>query len=250
MGFLQEKFMPVWNPWHGCHKISAGCRHCYVFREDAGRGVAAPTTLVRKTSSFKLPVRRDRSGNWKYPADTHFWLCFTSDLFVEDADGWRDDIWAIIRYRSDCHFTFFTKRIDRMRSCLPEDWGDGWENVTVGCTVENQDRADYRLPIFLSLPIRHRIIIAAPLLGPLDIARWLDPSRIELVSAGGESGKYARALDFEWVKNLRDQCLATDVEFTFHQTGSYLIKDGRTYHIPRPHQHSQAARAFPPSDTE
>lgn len=241
--------MPVWNPWHGCHKISAGCGQCYVFREDAARGVTTPTTTVRRTSSFRLPLRRDRKGYWKFPSGTHFWLCFTSDMLIEEADEWRPEIWDIIRQRPDCHFTFFTKRIDRMKSCLPHDWGDeGWANVRVGCTVENQDRADFRLPRFLSIPIRHRIIIAAPLLGPLDLTRWLDPALIKEVSVGGESGKYARPLDFEWVKNIRRQCHAADIVFSFHQTGSYLIKDGRTYHIPRTHQHSQAEKAFRPKD--
>lgn len=236
--------MPVWNPWHGCHKISAGCGQCYVFREDAARGVEVPTTTVRKTSSFRLPLRRDRKGNIKFPSGTHFWLCFTSDFFIEEADKWRDEIWNIIRQRSDCTFSFFTKRIDRMESCLPDDWENGWENVRIGCTVENQDRADLRLPVFLKLPIRHRIIVAAPLLGDLNIEQWLDPKLIEEVSAGGESGKYARPLDFEWVKHLRLQCRTANVDFSFHQTGSYLIKDGRQYHIPREYQHSQAAKAF------
>lgn len=236
--------MPVWNPWHGCHKISAGCGHCYVFREDVARGVITPTNQVRKTSSFNLPLRRDRQRNWKFPAGTHFWLCFTSDLFIEEADEWREDIWNIIRLRPDCHFTFFTKRIDRMADCLPYDWGDGWDNITVGCTVENQDRADHRLPIFLDIPIRHRIIVAAPLLGAINISQWLNPSQIEEVSVGGESGKYARPLDFDWVKDLRNQCKEANVGFSFHQTGSKLIMNGRTYHIPREYQHSQAFKAF------
>lgn len=236
--------MPIWNPWHGCHKISAGCGQCYVFREDAARSVVTPTTTVRKTAAFRLPVRRTRKGDWKFPAGTHFWLCFTSDLFIEEADEWRADIWDIIRQRNDCHFTFFTKRIDRMQACLPADWGAGWDNVTVGCTVENQDRADYRLPILFSIPMRHRYIVAAPMLGPLDVLKWLNPDLVEGVSVGGESGKYAHPLDFEWVKNVREQCIEAAVPFMFHQTGSYLIKDGRTYHIPRQHQHSQAAKAF------
>lgn len=241
--------MPVWNPWHGCHKISAGCAHCYVFRQDAAMGVVTPTNEVRKTASFNLPVRRDRKKNWKFPAGTHFWLCFTSDLFIESADEWRDEIWEIIRLRSDCHFTFFTKRIDRMARCTPSDWGQGWENVTVGCTVENQDRADYRLPIFFETPIRHRYIVAAPLLEDINLSRWLDPLQIEGVSVGGESGKYARPLDFEWVKSIREQCIDSLIPFSFHQTGSYLIKDGRKFHIPREHQHSQANKAFPTQES-
>lgn len=235
--------MPTWNPWHGCHKISAGCKHCYVYREDAAFGASLPSSEVRRTSSFSLPVRRDRYKNWKFPSGTEFALCFTSDFLIEEADAWRDEIWDIIRMRSDCRFFFFTKRIDRFASCLPDDWGDGYDNVAVGCTVENQDRADYRMPIFLSAPIRHRLVIAAPMLGRIDLRPYLDPAKIEQVSLGGESGKYARPLDFDWVLDLHRQCREAHVPFYFHQTGTYLIKDGRQYHIPRPLQHSQAKKA-------
>lgn len=233
----------MWNPWHGCHKISAGCKHCYVYREDAAFGNPLPSDEVRQTSSFNLPLRRDRKKNWKFPAGTEFALCFTSDFLLEEADQWRYAIWDIIRFRSDCSFFFFTKRIERLEKCLPFDWDEGYDNVAIGCTVENQDRADYRLPIFLSLPIKHRLIIAAPLLERLSLAPYLNPALIEEVSVGGESGKYARPLDYDWVLDLHSQCKAAHVPFTFHQTGTYLIKDGRTYHIPRIHQHSQAKKA-------
>lgn len=235
--------MPMWNPWHGCHKISAGCKHCYVYREDAAYGSVTPSNEVRLTSSFHLPLKRDRKRNWKFPAGTEFALCFTSDFLLEEADKWRDEIWEIIRQRDDCRFFFFTKRIERLAQCLPEDWGEGYEHVAVGCTVENQDRADYRMPIFLSLPIRHRLVIVAPMLERIDLSRYLDPDLIEDVSVGGESGKYARALDYEWVLDMHRQCMDTRVPFSFHQTGSYLIKDGRRYHIPRPLQHTQAKKA-------
>ncbi|MCH5234614.1 MAG: DUF5131 family protein [Muribaculaceae bacterium] len=235
--------MIMWNPWHGCHKISAGCKHCYVFREDAAFGTEIPTNEVRKTSSFNLPLKRDRKKNWKFPSGTEFPLCFTSDLLIEEADKWRSEIWDIIRKRQDCSFYFFTKRIDRLEKCLPEDWGDGWDHVTIGCTVENQERTDYRLPIFLSLPIKHRLIIVAPMIQQIEMISYLDPDLIESVSAGGESGKYARTLDFNWILNLRDQCISARVPFNFHQTGSYILKDGRLFHIPRKLQHSQAHKA-------
>ena len=235
--------MPIWNPWHGCHKISAGCRHCYVFREDAAYGTLIPTNEIRKTSTFDLPLRKDRKKNLKYPSGTEFALCFTSDFLIEEADEWRDDIWDIIRQRQDCSFYFFTKRIDRLKDCLPPDWGDGYDHVAIGCTVENQDRADHRLPLFLSLPIKHRLVIVAPMIGQIDIKKYLDHSLIESVSAGGESGKYARPLDFNWILNLREQCFESKIPFNFHQTGSYILKDGKKYHIPRPLQHSQARKA-------
>lgn len=233
----------MWNPWHGCHKISAGCRHCYVYREDAAFGTPQPSSEVRKTASFSLPLKRDRKKNWKYPSGTEFALCFTSDFLIEEADEWRKDIWDIIRIRQDCTFVFFTKRIERLAQCLPDDWGNGYEHVAIGCTIENQDRADHRLPIFLSLPIRHRLVIVAPMLEQINLHRYLDPRVIEVVSVGGESGKYARPLDYEWVLDMHEQCMNSHVPFHFHQTGSYLIKDGRQYNIPRRLQHTQANKA-------
>ncbi|MDE7414101.1 MAG: phage Gp37/Gp68 family protein [Muribaculaceae bacterium] len=235
--------MPMWNPWHGCHKISAGCKNCYVYREDYAFGSKRPTKEVRKTGSFRLPLKKDRRKNYKFPSGTEFALCFTSDFLIKEADEWRPEIWDIIRERKDCTYFFFTKRIDRLEECLPDDWGEGFENVGIGCTVENQERADFRLPIFLSLPIRHRIIVAAPLLEKIEITRYLDSKLIEEVSVGGESGKYARCLDFDWVLSLRDQSEAAGISFNFHQTGSYLIKDGRRFYIPRPLQHEQAKKA-------
>lgn len=235
--------MLMWNPWHGCHKVSAGCKHCYVYREDAAFGVAVASSEVRKTASFNLPLRRDRHKNWKFPTATSFALCFTSDFLIEEADEWREEIWDIIRQRDDCTFFFFTKRIERFAECLPPDWNDGWGHVAVGCTVENQDRADFRMPLFLSLPIRHRLVIAAPMLEQIDLSEYLDPERIEQVSVGGESGKYARPLHYSWVLDLHRQCMEAGVPFDFHQTGSYLIKDGREYCIPRHLQHQQAKKA-------
>ncbi len=235
--------MPMWNPWHGCHKISPGCKNCYVFREDAARGVASNAENIRKTLAYKLPLRKDRHRKLKYPPETEFALCFTSDFLIEEADKWREDIWNIIRTRNDCRYYFFTKRINRLSQCLPEDWDELSKIVAVGCTVENQKMAEIRMPEFLVLPIKHRIVVAAPMIGKLDLRQWLTPEEIEMVSVGGESGKYSRPLEFNWVKELHRQCQDASVPFNFHQTGSYLIKDGRHYHIPRNLQHIQASKA-------
>ena len=71
---------------------------------------------------------------------------------------------------------------------------------------------------------------------------WLD-QRIEEVSVSGESGPYARVCDYEWILDLRQQCLEKDVPFRFHQTGAKLLKDGRLYRIRRPFQIAQACKA-------
>ena len=231
-----------WNPWHGCTKISPGCKYCYVYRQDEMYGSTLASSLCRKTGAFALPMKRRRDGSYKIPPGKIVFTCFTSDFLLEDADPWRPDCWRMMRQRSDCWFYFFTKRIHRLADCLPPDWGEGYDNVLIGCTVENQDRANYRLPIFLDLPIKHRSIIASPLLERLDLRPYLD-DRIEEVATGGESGVEARPCDYDWILDLRRQCVEKDIPFRFHQTGAYFIKDGRMYRVRRRHQLSQARKA-------
>lgn len=230
-----------WNPWHGCRKLSEGCRHCYVYRMDA-QSERDPSEVRRNSSAFRLPIAKNRRGEYKYPSGTTFFTCFTSDFFLEEADEWRREAWQMMRARSDCAFFIVTKRIDRFEKCIPDDWGDGYENVTVAVTAENQKMADYRLPIYLTLPIRHKAIICEPLLEPIDLSRYLG-SGIGAVSVGGESGFDARPCHYDWVLGIRAQCVQANVSFDYHQTGAKLIKDGKLYRIPKERQHEQAARA-------
>lgn len=231
-----------WNPWHGCTKVSEGCRYCYVYRQDEMYGSAISSSLCRKTGNFNLPIKRKRDKSYKIPPNKVVFTCFTSDFLLEDADQWRDECWQMIKERSDCYFCFFTKRIDRLEKCLPADWGEGYDNVIIGCTVENQDRADYRLPIFNALPIKHKSIMVAPILSAIDLSEYLN-EEIEEVAVGGESGIDARPCDYNWVLDIRQQCIDKDVPFRFHQTGARLIKDGRMYRIKRKYQLSQANKA-------
>lgn len=231
-----------WNPWHGCTKISPGCKYCYVYRQDEMFAAGISSSEVRKTAGFSLPLKRKRDKSYKIPSGMVVFTCFTSDFLVEGADEWRAEAWAMIRERADLMFFFFTKRIERFAECMPADWGEGYDNVIIGCTVENQEMADRRLPVFMSLPIKHRAIIVAPMLEKVDLMPWLDRS-IEEVSVSGESGVYARVCDYEWVLALRKQCIEKDVAFRFHQTGANLLKDGKLYRIRRPFQISQAFKA-------
>lgn len=231
-----------WNPWHGCTKISPGCKYCYVYRQDEMYGCETASSECRKTGNFNLPMKRRRDKSWKVPGGKIVFTCFTSDFLLCDADGWRPECWRMMQQRSDLWFYFFTKRIDRFMDCVPDDWGDGYENVLVGCTVENQQMADYRLPIFKALPIKHKSIIVAPLIGPVDLSGYLDET-IEEVSVGGESGLYARECDYDWILSIREQCVKLGIPFRFHQTGARFVKDGRMYRVPRRFQLSQAHKA-------
>lgn len=231
--------MAMWNPWRGCHRYSEGCKYCYIHKGDFKRGV--DTNSIVKTDNFYAPAARNKSGAYKIKSGQTVYLCFSSDFLLPEADCWREACWQMIRARPDLHFIFLTKRIERFMDCAPADWADGYDNVTVGCTVENQDRADYRLSIFKELPIKHKNIICQPLLEQVDLAPYLEG--VELVVVGGESDRNARPLDYGWVLAIREQCMARHVHFEFRQCGTHFIKDGRTYTLAVRDLCSQARKA-------
>ena len=231
--------MAMWNPWRGCHRHSIGCQFCYIHKGDAKRGV--DTNAIVKSEKFFAPVEQKKNGDYKVKPGQMVYLCFSTDFLLEDADPWRPACWEIIRQRCDLHFLFLTKRIERFARCIPPDWGEGYDNVTVGCTVENQEMADFRLPIFQSLPIRHKNIICQPLIGPMDISKYL--TDIELVVVGGESDRNARILDYAWVLNIREQCMTQSVPFQFRQCGTHFVKDGKQYTLATKDLCSQARKA-------
>ena len=235
--------LTLWNPWHGCIKYSEGCQNCYVYRIDrlAGR----QSDRVHRNTDFDTPVKRTRNGDYKVKSGDTVYTCLSSDFFLEAADVWRGEAWNIIAARPDVNFVIITKRILRFYEQLPEDWGNGYENVTVACTCENQIRADERLPFFLELPIKHKTIICEPLLERVELLPYLESGCIGAVIAGGESGDFdkARPCDFDWILGIRDACIMTGTSFTFKQTGSNFVKNGKLYQIERKHQHIQAKRA-------
>lgn len=235
--------MALWNPWRGCHRKSEGCKYCYIHKGDKKRGV--DTNLVVKTKQFDLPIQKyqrgEHQGEYKIKANEVVYVCFSSDFLIEEADDWRRECWQMIKQRSDLHFVFLTKRIERFIECIPDDWNEGYENVTVGCSVENQQQADYRLAIFNRLPIQHKYIICQPLLEAIHLENYL--ANVELVVAGGESDYYARPLNYDWVLSIRNQCIQHHVSFQFRQCGTHFIKDGKVYHLNKNVLFSQAKKA-------
>ena len=203
--------MAFWNPWRGCHRYSEGCRFCYIHKGDSKRGV--DTNNVVKTDRFYAPIEKNKKGEYKMKSGQTVYVCFSSDFLIEDADPWRNECWEMIRERQDLMFLFLTKRIERFSDCVPKDWGNGYENVIVGCTVENQEMADLRLSIFDKAPIVHKNIICQPLIEKINIEPYLEG--IELVVVGGESDKNARPLDYKWVLYLREQCQKHQTNFYF-----------------------------------
>lgn len=232
----------IWNPWHGCRKYSEGCDNCYMFFLDKERE-RDDSKIYKVKTNFNLPLKKDRQGNYKIKSGDHLRVCMTSDFFLEEADEWRNDIWDMIRIRSDVHFWLLTKRANRIKDCLPWDWLDGWENVSLNVTVENQMRADERIPILLNIPAKHKGVMVAPFIGKVDLEKYLASGQIESVLADGENYEGVRPLYYDWVKMLYEQCIAFNVPFSFYGTGNVFIKDNREYHICKAYQRVQALRS-------
>ncbi len=210
-----------WEPWTGCYQISDGCTHCYFYGPHAKR---FGQNIIQKTDKFDWPIRTNTKGEYNIKGNKILATCFATDFFLPEADEWRKEAWSMIRQRADIDFLILTKRIDRFPISLPSDWGEGYDNVNIGCTVENQSLADYRLPLFLSYPIKRRFIACSPLLESIDLSAYLHG--IEHVTVSGESGRDARECDYDWVLDIREQCVKANVTFWFKGTGTFFKRDG------------------------
>lgn len=232
-----------WNPWHGCHKCSPGCLNCFVYYLDKKYNKDTNIVTISKTN-FDLPLKNDRQGNFKIASQTEVATCFTSDFFIQEADKWRDDAWNIIKQRQDVHFLICTKRIERFALCIPDDWHDGYDNVIIAVTCENQEKANERLPILLDIKAKHKYIFVSPILEDVDLDQFLSTGQIERVCVGGESYENARLCDFSWVKHIKKTCDQYHVLFDFHQTGSHFKVNDHIYHVKHYNEYRQAKRAM------
>jgi protein gp37 len=157
-----------------------------------------------------------------------------ADVFENRAelDPLRARLWQLIADTPALDWLLLTKRPDRASKAVP--WGDKWPaNVWIGATAENQKWAEKRIPMLLALPATVRFLSCEPLLGQLDISRWLTGARrVDWVIAGGESGHKARPMNPSWTRSLRDQCSLAGVPFHFKQWGHWrpdYANAGRTW---------------------
>lgn len=230
----------IWNPWHGCKKISEGCKNCYMYALDKKYDNSGEY-IYKVKNNFDYPLHKDRKGNYKIKSGELIRVCMTSDFFLEEADVWRNDAWEIIRKRQDVKFFLLTKRPERVKKCLPDWWNEGLENVFFNVTCENQKRADERIPILFSLPFKHKGIMVAPFIGEVKLEKYLKDGIIEQVIVGGENYNGARPLYYEWVEKLSNECKKYSVTFSFIETGNIFIKDKKIYKIKSKEIQSQIA---------
>ncbi len=217
----------TWNPWHGCTKVSPGCKHCYMYREKKQYG-QDPSAVVRSKTKFTDPLK------WK--ESKRIFTCSWSDFFHERADEWRPEAWDIIRRTPQHTYLILTKRPERIREQLPPLWGfKGWPNVWLGVSVETKEYL-WRATLLKNVPVAVRFLSLEPLLGRIKLGPWLDG--IGWVIVGGESGPKARPMLDWWAAELRDECVAAGVPFFLKQLGGasdkrggdQAILDGRRWH--------------------
>src|SRR6186997_748421 len=118
------------NPFMGCEKVSEGCKNCYMYRLLSSWGL--DPSIVRKVSD---KTNLDKLKRLTEPS--LIFTCSLSDFFIDKADQWRDKAWDMIRAYPQHVWQILTKRPERIMQCLPNDWGDGWDNVCLGVSIES-----------------------------------------------------------------------------------------------------------------
>lgn len=255
----------TWNPITGCSVTSPGCTNCYAMHLAGTRLAHHPSRagLTHEvngnhvwTGATRFNVQwLDQPLRWRKPR--RIFVCAHGDLFHEAVpDEWIDRVFAVMALAPQHTFQVLTKRAGRMREYLthprlPRVIDLPLPNVWLGVSVEDQVRANERIPHLLATPAAVRWISAEPLLGPIDLTAidlpggWSEVfplgqeilgrphvddegnpmTRLDWVVVGGESGHDARPMYPDWARSLRDQCAAAAVPFFFKQWGEWVPGD-------------------------
>lgn len=260
----------TWNPTAGCSIVSPGCTNCYAMKvayrlqhnpdpNVAGKYAGLTTkvngrpvwtgTVRLWPPALDMPLKRKRA--------TTYFVDSQSDLFHENLpDADIDRVFAVMARCPQHTFQILTKRAERMRAYFADArarqaaWREhagpdvvaarGWPlpNVWLGVSVDDQPRADERIPVLLETPAVVRFLSCEPLLGPVDLTRVgraarnvlggnpAAGARVDWVIAGGESGPEARPMHPSWPRELRDQCVANDAAFFLKQWGAWAPATG------------------------
>ena len=252
----------TFNPWWGCARVSPGCQHCYAeaLAKRYGHDVWGKSSDRRffGEKHWNEPLRWNAKAEQEGVRRRVF-CASMADVFEdrEDLIEERLRLWSLIEATPALDWLLLTKRPENVVGLLsPIRWDrDGWpDNVWLGVTVEDQERADERIPLLLQIPARVRFLSCEPLLGPVELRdEWLVPRAIvcgdrpagpesasainavlraagerlgggyvDWVIAGGESGPGARPMDPAWARSLRNQCTAAGVPYLFKQWGAWL----------------------------
>jgi len=259
----------TWSPWWGCAKVSPACTHCYAeaIADRFRRGEKLWRGTRTRTKDWTTPARVDRKAG-REGRRARLFVASMADVFEDhpDVTEWRARALDMLAGLRHTDVLLLTKRPENVLRMVPRWWHDpaalvpcdfdvpynrGWpRHVWLGTTVEDQQRADERIPHLLRVPAAVRFLSVEPMLGPVDLKSIALPpcsstckpgpldafsgidwcscgygmggrvGGVSWVIAGGESGAGARPTDAAWVRALRDQCVEAGVPFFLKQLRS------------------------------
>lgn len=218
----------TWNPTLGCTRVDHRCDKCYAIRvagrqmSPAHRGLTKirPKTASRPGIDWSgrvtlHPERLEDPTKWKKPQ--RVFVDSMSDLFHEHVPfEYVDRVFEVMERCPQHTFIILTKRAERMREYSRRD--DPLPNVQLGVSVSGQDTADADLPVLLETDAFVRLVSIEPLLGPVDLRRYV--GALDWVIVGGESGSGARSCDVAWIRAIVGQCRTAEVACFVKQLGS------------------------------
>ena len=224
----------TFNPWRGCTKVSPGCAQCYAetmsHRNPSVLGEWGPNgkRVVAADSYWRQPIKWNRAA-MDADEQRRVFCASLADIW-EDRDeliGPRNRLFETMAQTDYLDWLLLTKRPENIlrlwpKAFLPADH-EAWDGrIWLGTSVEDQERADERIPELLATPAAVRFLSVEPLLGPVDFARVSGaPGRgIDWVIVGGESGPDARPCDIQWISSIVLQCKAAGTSVFVKQLGS------------------------------
>ena len=223
----------TFNPWWGCARVSPGCENCYA--ETWAKRVGAKIWGTAAERRFFTDKHWREPLKWNHEAEVEdvrrrVFCASMADVFEgrADLDAARSRLWELIGATKHLDWLLLTKRPENIKRMAP--WARWPTNVWIGTTVEDQKRAELRLPYLLEVPATKRFLSCEPLIAPVNLDPWLSTKSgfsftIDWVIAGGESGAHARPMLPSWARTLRDQCKQAGVPFHFKQWGHWAPVD-------------------------
>ena len=219
-----------WNPVTGCSKVSKGCDNCYAETiSERYRGTPA------YPNGFDITLRPHKLNDpvgWK---SSMIFVNSMSDLFHKNIpDDYLISIWNTMIRANHHTYQVLTKRPHRMLHKINELELSLEPHIWLGTSIESQKFVDNRLSPLTEIPCAVHFISAEPLLGPLDLTNWID--KLDWVIVGGESGNGRRAMNYDWARSIRDQCLTASTAFFYKQgndrkSGMDNVLDGRKWEM-------------------
>lgn len=217
----------TFNVAWGCVKVSPGCDACYAdtLSSKYGHNVWGKDAPRRTFDEehWSKPLQWDAKAAREGKRHRVFCSSMCDVFEAHDViDRERERLWSLIRQTPCLDWQLLTKRAGRIAGNLPADWGEGYPNVWLGVSIENNDYV-WRADALRKVPATVRFVSYEPALGALD---KLDLAGIDWLIFGGESGKGYRPMDVQWARDVRRRCAESGTAFFFKQSAAIRTEMG------------------------